>query len=474
MFQLGGERDGEVERGDAERRRFQRAEMFFRQLGHEFGAEAVGTPAFVQHDQAAGACEGGADGIERQGSQGAQIEKIEGRFVFGREIIARLIRQVHHLAVRHKRGEVARPHFPRLPDVAIVGIPDDRRPAPAVKRLVFEKDDRVVVLVGGENRVERVLRRAGVQRLQAGHRQEKRIEFLRVERAEGEPATGGKAQDERTRGAGTKMHRRGVQRDLGRGLGREVRKLKFLDGPVPVDREPDGVAGAGAFGEGRVQYAGPAEFLEQVLRHLEGPAVGADVLAEHDRLRALGEDFAEPEIEGLGDVELRRRRRFRFPRQGRGGRREQARGHAFSGGPRCGDGDFYAGLEKGGEFGIDGIERGGADRRFEPGAKTRHGIAGEETVAFPRLQVVAGIIRCVTPQAQHLRLDQNRARGAADFFDHRRERSHRQLGVGAIHPQALDPVAGGAFPELGARGELLARGRRVGIAVVLNHEHDGQ
>lgn len=77
LFELGGEGDGEVERGDAERSGLEGREMFFRETGDEFGAEAVGATAFVQDDEASRAGEGTFDGFEFQRRERAEIEEVE-------------------------------------------------------------------------------------------------------------------------------------------------------------------------------------------------------------------------------------------------------------------------------------------------------------------------------------------------------------------------------------------------------------
>jgi hypothetical protein len=66
VFEFGGERHRQVERGDPQRGGLEGGELLLDQAGDEFGAETVGAAALVQDDQPAGAGEGGADGVEPQ------------------------------------------------------------------------------------------------------------------------------------------------------------------------------------------------------------------------------------------------------------------------------------------------------------------------------------------------------------------------------------------------------------------------
>ena len=261
---------------------------------------------------------------------------------------------MNHFTVGHEGCEVAGAELPGSPDGAVVGVPGHGCFSSAVEGFVLEEEDGVVVFVGGEEGVERVLRCARVEGLEAGHRQQTRVEFLRMERAESEATAGWQAEYDGHGGTGTKVVGGGVERDLRRGLGDEIGELEFFDGAVAVECEADCVAGAGTFGEGGIEDARAAEVSEESVGHFEGPAVSRDVLAEDERLGALGEDFPVRGVEGLGDVELSVERgglravgtERRDPREGRGGRREEVRLHRgdVAGGTWRGEGGFYAGL----------------------------------------------------------------------------------------------------------------------------------
>ena len=130
----------------------------------------------------------------------------------------------------------------------------------------------------------------------------------------------------------------GVERDLGRGLGGEVGELEFLDRAVAAERESNGIAGASALGQGRVEYARTTEIGEQSVSHFEGAAVGRDVLAHHNAGGAFGKDFAMGGVEGLGVVELLRLCGQRAPGDGFGRGRKNVSGELSGVGLGAGDG----------------------------------------------------------------------------------------------------------------------------------------
>ena len=78
-------------------------------------------------------------------------------------------------------------------------------------------------------------------------------------------------------------------------------------------------------------------------------------------------------------------------------------------------------------------------------------------------------------QAQRVGLDQPRPARPADLLDGRGESLERGGHVGrAIEGRTFNAVTGGAVPEFGAGGVLLADRRGVGITVVLDDEQDRQ
>ena len=339
---------------------------------------------------------------------------------------------------------------------------------------MLEEQHGIVVLVGGEQRVEGVLRRAGIQGLEPGHREEEGLELLRMERAEGQPAATREAEHERAGGAGPEVVGGGVERDLGDGLGGEVRELEFLDGPVAGDGEADGVAGAGALGERGIEDARAAEVLKQAVGDLERAAVGADVLAEENGFGALREDFPQAGIDGLGEIEGGGCAGRGFPGQWGRRRGKQAVRHAVGREFGRGERDLDAGLDEGRDLGVDGRQLDAVAGGGEAGAERRQRVAGGITLGFAGPHVVAGVVGGVAAEAHGVGLDQHGARRGADPGDGGGEGAGARLDIGGIEREALHTVAGGAAPELGAGGELFADRRGVGVAVVLEDENDRQ
>ena len=246
---------------------------------------------------------------------------------------------------------------------------------------------------------------------------------------------------------------------------------------MAVECEADGVAGAGAFGERGVEHARTAEIGEQAFGDFEGAAVGADVLAENERLRALAENFTQAEIERLGGVEMLRCGGRGLPRQrgARGGEHIRQHRGRIGGGTREGEGNVDGRFDESVELGVEGVEVGGAVRGDELRAELGERIAGEKPFGFAGFQVIARVVGGVAAQAQRVGLDEERARGGADFFDGRGKRAGGGGDVeGGVEREALDAVAGGALPELGVARELLGDGRGVRVAVVFDDEENRQ
>ena len=111
----------------------------------------------------------------------------------------------------------------------------------------------------------------------------------------------------------------------------------------------------------------------------------------------------------------------------------------------------------------------------ELGAEFREHVAGEEAVGLAGEEVVAGVVGGVAAEAKRVGLDEERARGFADFLDGGGERPGGGGDVeGGVEGEAFDAVAGGAAPEFGVGRELFRGGRGVGVAVVLDDEDDGE
>ena len=120
--------------------------------------------AFVEDDEAVGVRATDARmASRRSGARGAEVEEVEGLFVFGFQILGGLGGEVGHLAVGDEGGVPAGADVAGLPDLAVVGIPRHSVFAAPVEGLVFEEEDGVVILVGGEQAVEGILGGARVE-----------------------------------------------------------------------------------------------------------------------------------------------------------------------------------------------------------------------------------------------------------------------------------------------------------------------
>ena len=133
-----------------------------------------------------------------------------------------------------------------------------------------------------------------------------------------------------------------------------------------------------------------------------------------------------------------------------------------------------AGLDEGGDLGVDRRQLATVAGGDEAGAKPRQRVAGGVTLGLAGKHVVAGVVGSVAAEAHGVRLDQDGAGGGADLGDGGGESAGAGLDIGRVEREALHAVAGGAAPELGAGRELFADRRGVGVAVVLDDEDDGQ
>ena len=103
--------------------------------------------------------------------------------------------------------------------------------------------------------------------------------ILRVERAAVHAAAAGPANHQR-RGHVPAVVRLGHHvDDLVEGAGQEVHELELRHRPQAGQRRAEGRADDGRLGDGRVDDALGAETGDKTIRHLEGSAVDADVLA---------------------------------------------------------------------------------------------------------------------------------------------------------------------------------------------------
>ena len=351
--------------------------------------------------------------------------------------------------------------------------------AAAVEALVLKEDDRIVVLIRGEQGVEGVLRIRGVERLEAGEGKVGHLEFLRVERTEGQAAAARETKHDRGFLPGAEMVGGGVEHDLGGGVGGEIGELELLDGTVAVDGEAKGIARAGGFAQRCAEHPGPAEIVDQALGDLEGAAISADVLAEHDRLGPLGEDLAQAEGEGLGHGDIfdfgflafaRTDRRNPGHGSGRGGK--DIGHHPLRADGRQRQGGLDRGLDEVPHLGVDRLEGGAVAGGGEFCAELGERVLREDRLGFAGLHVVAGVVGGMAAQAEGVRLDEERPAGGAGAVDGGGEGAEDDGRVTAIHFQALHAVALGALEEIG-RGELLAHRGRVGVAVVLDDKNHG-
>jgi len=266
------------------------------------------------------------------------------------------------------------------------------------------------------------------------------------------------------------VHGGRIEGDLGHRLGREVRELEFLDRPVPVQREADGIAGACALGQGRVEDPRAPEFPVEVLGHLERAPVGRDVLPEDDRLGSLGENLANTGVERLGHGQVLGDRRLRFPREGRGHRRENGRLQPL--GARAGHRDRArdAFLNEFSQLVLQRDNAGRADTRHQRFPKRGKRVRGQESLGLAGPQVVAGVVGGMSPEPERPHLDQHRPRCRSHPVDDVTELPGGFAGIPELDREALHPVACGPSPQLGARDELLVERRGIRVPVVLYDE----
>ncbi|CAM2898984.1 hypothetical protein RAHE111665_06005 [Rariglobus hedericola] len=126
------------------------------------------------------------------------------------------------------------------------------------------------------------------------------------------------------------------------------------------------------------------------------------------------------------------------------------------------------------DVGVDFIDGGGVAVGNEFGSELGERILCEDRVEFTGDKVVAGVVSGVSAHTQDMGFDEDGARRGADLLDGGGERvgDRDHVARRGVDGEALHAVAGGALVELGAGGELLADGGRVGVFVVLDNEDD--
>ena len=194
----------------------------------------------------------------------------------------------------------------------------------AVQVLVLEVEDRVRILDRADQQALGVLGRRRADALEAGDVRERRLRVLRVERAAGEAAARRQPHDDRHRRAGAVALLRRDGDEVVPGAGDEVRELHLGDGPHAHHRR----AGARRRRSPSRRAARRCtrhvpELLLEAERDLEGAAVDADVLADHEDALVAPHLGAQPVGDRLqvgqlghgylwcGRVEVFRRRRRR-------------------------------------------------------------------------------------------------------------------------------------------------------------------
>ena len=165
---------------------------------------------------------------------------------------------------------------------------------PAVEVLVLEVENRVRILDRRDQEPLGVLGRRRADDLESRDVRERALGVLRVERAAREAAAGREPDDDRHRrpGAVALLRRDGDQvvpraRD-------EVGELHLGDRAHAHDRGAGAAADDRRLREGRVDDAPGPELLLEAERDLEGSAVDADVLADHEHALVAAHLGAEP------------------------------------------------------------------------------------------------------------------------------------------------------------------------------------
>src|SRR6266540_7057655 len=125
-----------------------------------------------------------------------------------------------------------------------------------------------------------------------------------MERTAREAAAGRAADDHRHRSAGAPALLRVDRDELVPRAGDEVRELHLRDGPHAHDRRARAGADDRRLSERRVDHAPRPELLLEAERHLEGAAVDADVLADHEDALVTAHLRAEPVADRLEIGEL--------------------------------------------------------------------------------------------------------------------------------------------------------------------------
>ena len=293
-FSSGGENGtGRVRRRHPHHRRVEILEALLADRRRDLGAEAGRARVLVQHEQLAGARDGGEHRLAIPRDDRAQVDHLDRRAVLGRHGGRGLVGRVDHRAPRHDRQVGAGAVHAGLAERRrVVGVGHLALDA-AVQVLVLEVEHRVRVADRLDQEALGVLGRGRADQLQAGDVRERALGVLRVERAAGEAAAGGAADDERQRGAGAVVLLGGHRHEVVPRARDEVGELHLGDGPQAHQRGAGAGADDGGLGQRRVEHAPRPELGLEALGDLEGAAVDADVLADHEHALVAAHLLAE-------------------------------------------------------------------------------------------------------------------------------------------------------------------------------------
>lgn len=349
---------------------------------------------------------------------------------------------------------------------------------------MLKEEDRVRVLEGHAQEALRVCRRRGVGDFQAGNVEEPGFGALGVERAGGDAAAGGHADDDVSGSAPAPVDFGQIVDNLIESTRHEIAELHFDHGLAAGNRQAQRGADDRRLAQGRVADAVLAEAVDEALGDLEDAAVLGDVLAHQDEAGVGVEGFGEALGDGVDQAEFAGGGGGLWlvdDRDGQGG--DGGVHRAELGGDGRGDGRLCSCLA---QTGLDGVAVFRADRCNEVGIKDALGEApcleaGARVDLCPvvdeAFRVVFGARRLlVAAHAERLEFKQDRTwphPGGAGGVAHRQ--IHRQHIV-AVHLQRIlrrNTVPDGLVREMRAP-ELLGRRGRQAPRVVFDADDHGQ
>ena len=150
----------------------------------------------------------------------------------------------------------------------------------AIKKLVLEEEDRVVVADGGLDQPFGITGRGRRDNFHSRRVDKMHLGILRVERPAVHAAAAGSAQDERSRRAPAIMRLGHHVHDLIKSAADEVHELEFRHGTHAGKRRAKRRAHNGRLGDGRIDHALRAKVVDKAVRDFERAAVNTDVFTD--------------------------------------------------------------------------------------------------------------------------------------------------------------------------------------------------